>query len=102
MPPHIRQRSIYFTTAAHQAIIKAGATSEKESSDDALIAVQLDIRTRVARGQNYATAVASRATRLPSAPVRWTRGPVHGAERQDILRETVLRGGRVAVTALTA
>lgn len=102
MPPHIMQRSLYVATAAHQAIIKAGATSEKKSGGDAIIAVQLDIRTKNAHSQKYVTGVASRATRLPSAPVKWTRGPVIAAERQDILRETVLRGGRVAVTALTA
>lgn len=102
MPPHIMQRSLYVATAAHRAIIKTNATSEEESGCDALIEVQLDIRTKNARGQYYATAVASRATQLPSAPVRWTKGPVFGAERQVILRETVLRGGRVAVTALTA
>lgn len=52
MPPHTMQRSLYVATAAHQAIIKAGATSEKESRGDALIAVQLDIRTKNARGQD--------------------------------------------------
>lgn len=78
------------------------AITKTSAGRDASSAVHSDTKGESAQGQDFASAVASRATEFPSVAVRWTRGSVLGAGRQDILRVIVLRRGWVMATVLVA
>lgn len=81
MTPHMGQHiGPFVINAANLAIWQEIATSQLRH---AIGAVKADMRPETAHSHSGATAVASQATRRPSALVRWTRGSVFRAVQLD-------------------